>query len=342
MGCPHLPVFDPPQARFFDARPAVPDDIRPGDLAFVGMPSDTTHSSRIGTRFGPRALRHESTRLARRLRASGSDGLIDVRTGEHLRMWPCERVLDIGDAPIDPLDVRATTESIAAKTAAIVERGGLPVAVGGDHYNGYPACLGVSRALARQCPDRRFGYIQVDGHLDFGDRLPAWGTHNHATNARRVSELPNIERTNMVWIGIAGWVDGKDVEEIEAFGGRIFSAEEVHRIGAVEVARLALDHALRGCDRLYLSLDIDALDAGFLPGTGSVVHSELSARQYLDLLTVLSAAPLCGIDLVEVSPPLDPTGRSERIAARLLMEAVRRRLFEQLPNPVDHKWRAQD
>lgn len=330
-----LPTFESPAARFFGARPATPDEIQPGALAFLGMPSDATHSSRIGTRFGPRALRHESARLARGLRACGPGGLIDTRTGKHLRMVTPECLVDLGDAPIDPLDVEATTESIAALTAAVVDRGGLPVAVGGDHYNGYPACLGVSRALARQRPGERFGYIQVDGHLDFGDRLPAWGMHNHATNARRVSELPNIERANMVWIGIAGWVDGKDVEEIEAFGGRIFSAEEVHRIGAAEVARQALAHACRGCDRLYLSLDIDALDSGFLPGTGSVVHSELAPRQYLDLLTVLSNGPLCGVDLVEVSPPLDPTGRSERIAARLLLEAVRQHLFECLSDAVD-------
>jgi agmatinase len=79
---------------------------------------------------------------------------------------------------------------------------------------------------------------------------------------------------------------------------------------------------------VYVSLDIDALDSGFLPGTGSVVHSEITTRQYLDLLTTFSTAPLCGVDLVEVAPPLDPSGRSERIAARMLMEVLRERLFE--------------
>ena len=104
----------------------------------------------------------------------------------------------------------------------------------------------------------------------------------------------------------------------------------MHRLGPDEVARRALSHALRGCDRVYLSLDIDALDSGFLPGTGSIVHSEITPRQYLDLLTGLSAGPLCGIDLVEVAPPLDPSGRSERIAARLLMEVLREHIFERL------------
>jgi len=241
----------------------------------------------------------------------------DTRSGALYRLRPAASRIDVGDARIDPLDVAATMRAIADLTAAIADRGVLSVAVGSDHYNGYPAA--------------RIGFIQVDGHLDFGDRLAAWGTHNHATNARRVSELPNVELSSMVWIGIAGWVDGKDVAEIEVAGGLIFSAEDVHRLGAAEVGRRALAHALRGCEQVYLSLDIDALDAGFLPGTGSIVHSEITPRQYLDLLTTLSTAPLCGVDLVEVSPPLDPSGRSERIAARLLMEVLRERLLERLP-----------
>ena len=322
------PLFEAPVATFFGATRGTVDHVRDGTLAFVGMPSDATHSSRVGTRFGPRALRQESTRLVETLRAAGAQGLYDTRSGHRVRLRQATTHIDIGDARIDPLDVGATTRAIADLTGAIADRGGLPVAIGGDHYNGYPAALGVSESFMRRRPGQRIGFIQIDGHLDFGDRLAAWGPYNHATNARRVSELPNIDLARMVWIGIAGWVDGKDVEEIEQAGGLIFSAEDVHRIGAVEVARRALAHVLQGSDHVYLSIDIDALDAGFLPGTGSVVHSELTPRQYLDLLTTFSSAPLCGVDLVEVSPPLDPSGRSERIAARLLMEVLRERLFD--------------
>lgn len=320
--------FDGPAATFFDAPTGTLDQVRRDGVAFVGMPSDSTHSSRIGARFGPRALRHETRRLMESLRSEGQSGLFDLRMGKELRLHRDPAIVDLGDADIDPLDVAHTTRAIADLTAGVSERGALPVAIGGDHYNGYPACLGVSEALARQAPAARFGYIQVDGHLDFADRLGAWGRYNHATNGRRVSELPNVIRANMVWIGIAGWVDGTDVAEIEGFGGLIFSAEDVHRLGPAEVARGAIAHALRGCERLYLSLDIDALDSGFLPGTGSIVHSEVTPRQYLDLLTALAGAPLCGVDLVEVAPPLDPSGRSERIAARLLLEVLRDHIFE--------------
>ena len=319
-----LVPFRSPLRGFFGCRRGTRDELRPGDIGFVGMPSDATHSSRVGTRFGPRALRAATSALMARLaRDAEGEGLIDTRSGRLLELRDVARMVDLGDAAIDEMDVEATIEAIAGMTCAIAGRGALPVAIGGDHFNGYPACLGVSRALAASRPGARLGYVQVDGHLDYGDRLGAWGRYNHATNARRVSELPNVALSNMVWIGIAGWVDGADVAEIEEAGGLIFSAEDWHRLGSAEVARRALDHALAGCDQLYLTVDIDALDAGFLPGTGSIVHSEITPRHYLDLLGALSAAPLCGVDLVEVSPPLDPSGRSEEIAARILLEAIR-------------------
>ena len=119
----------------------------------------------------------------------------------------------------------------------------------------------------------------------------------------------------------------RSVTEIERFGGLIVTAEDWHSLGSREVARRAIAHALRGCHSLYLSIDVDALDAGFLPGTGSIVHSEITPRQYLDLLTGLSSAPICGVDFVEISPPLDPSGRTEEIAARLLLEALRPHLL---------------
>lgn len=318
--------FSSPVAHFFAGSAAKADELQPGDTAFIGVPSDATHTSRIGTRFGPRALRHETSAIVARLREEAGDKLVDLATGTDCVLGSDHALVDLGDAEIHPLDLGKTIRSIAGMTRDVVKRGALPVAIGGDHFNSYPACLGVSEALMEREPDARFGYIQIDGHLDFCDRLAAWGPFNHATNARRCSELPNIRRENMVWIGIAGWVDGNDVSEIEGFGGLIFSAEDVHRIGAREVARRAVAHALRDCDRLYLTIDVDALDSGFLPGTGSIVHSEITCRQYLDLLEIFAEAPLCGIDMVEVSPPLDPSGRSEAIAAQLLFEVLRPRL----------------
>jgi arginase family enzyme len=312
--------FSRPGARLFGAPAGDVDRVQKGQIGVVGMPSDWTHTSRIGTRLGPEALRRATSLLQEQ---QPSNECYDP----DLDLWTIPKedwVVDCGDALILSHDVSKTTEQIAAMTQAVTLKGGIPLALGGDHYNSYPACLGFSRALAMQDPAASFGFIQIDGHLDFSDRLGAWGKHNHATNARRISELPNIRLSNMVWIGITGWVDSAEVRLIEDQGGKIFSSADVHRLGPAEVARQALAHAMAGCEKLYLTIDIDAMDAGYLPGTGSIVHSGITPRQYYDILDVLSAAPLSGLDIVEVSPLLDPSGRTEILAAEMLFRILRR------------------
>ena len=322
------PVLRPPGPTLFDAPLASVDDVGADSVAVVGLPTDWTHSSRIGAREGPAALRQATTEIARDVLCEPGKTVIDVADQSRWQRGERTNVVDCGDAPIDAASVERTTQSIAAMTEAIRAQGATPLALGGDHYNSFPACLGYSRGLARRHPERRFGYIQIDGHLDFADRLGAWGTHNHATNGRRNSELPNIERANMVWIGITGWVDGDELSHIEGMGGKIFSSADVHELGAKEVARRAVAHATRGCESLYLSIDIDAMDAGFLPGTGSIVPSGITPRQYCELLDVIAQQDIDGIDIAEVAPSLDPSGRTERISAHLLFRVLRRRLLE--------------
>ncbi|MCP4193736.1 MAG: hypothetical protein GY768_24250 [Planctomycetaceae bacterium] len=169
--------------------------------------------------------------------------------------------------------------------------------------------------------------IQIDGHLDFSDRLGAWGHFNHATNGRRISELPNVVRENMVWIGVTGWVSGGELNLIEEMGGKVYSSGDVHRLGASKVAELAIEQATRGCESLYLSMDIDAMDAGYLPGTGSIVHSGITPKQYCDVLDVIAQHPIDGMDIAEVAPTLDPSGRTEAISAHLLYSVLRERLL---------------
>ncbi|NKB54854.1 MAG: hypothetical protein GKS00_00800 [Alphaproteobacteria bacterium] len=319
----------PPAPTLFNAPAASVEDLSPGTVGVVGMPMDWTHSSRIGARHGPRALRQATTELSNNLFNGSDERFYDPADQGSWQRRPDDNLLDCGDAPIDPASVERTTESIAVMTEAVRTRDAIPLALGGDHYNAFPACLGYSRGLATRHPNRKFGYIQIDGHLDFADRLGAWGTHNHATNGRRISELPNIEQANMVWIGITAWVDGSELETIEKMGGKVFSSTDVHNLGAGDVADRAVRHATRGCEHLYLSLDVDAMDAGFLPGTGSVVPSGITPRQYCQMLDVIAEkAPVDGIDIAEVAPSLDPSGRTERIAAHLLFRVLRNRILE--------------
>ena len=332
-----LPALKAPSATLFDAPSVRPEEVGRNRVGVVGMPSDWTHGSRIGTRLGPRALRRATTELLSMSLDRAVADYVDPDTDARLSIRRDGWIVDCGDAQIDPASVERTTEAIAGMTCAVRAGGSISLSLGGDHYNSYPACLGYSRALAEVEPEARFGYIQMDGHLDFSDTAGAWGALNHATNGRRISELPNIVRANMVWIGVTGWVDGGDLELIENMGGRVFSSGDVHRLGAETVARQAVAHAMRGVDRFYLSIDIDAMDAGFLPGTGSIVHSGITPGQYCRMLDILGAAPMDGLDIAEVAPSLDPSGRTERIAAQMLFRVLRNRMFASSPASADRQ-----
>ena len=314
----------------FACREGTPGSVPRQQIGVWGAPSDWTQSSRIGARFGPRALRSETSRLACQMAASFTQTWVDAATEKVWQRLAVPLMVDCGDAAIDPKDVDATTRAIADGTKAIVLAGGIPLVLGGDHYNSYPACLGYSEGLAVCDPGTQFGYIHIDGHLDFTDSLGAWGDKNHATNARRISELPNIRTANMVWIGTAGWVDSREVAQIEGMGGKVFSCGDVHRLGAAAVMRAAIAHATRGVSHLYATIDIDAMDAAYLPGTGSIVQSGITPRQYNQMLEVLATAPCDGLDIAETAPTLDPSGRSERIVARMLFTLLRRYLMNPL------------
>lgn len=321
--------LEPVMHTFFGCPESTPANVRPGTLGVWGAPSDWTHSSRIGARFGPKALRGETAKIARWLQQTGgAPGWIDPANRGLWKLRSETVLFDCGDAQIFPEDVERTTRSIADGTKAIRAAGGIPLVLGGDHYNSYPACLGYSEGLAFLDPEARFGYIHIDGHLDFTDSLGAWGDKNHATNARRVSELPNIDRAHMVWIGTSGWVDSRELALIEGFGGKVLSNTDVHAMGAAEAMKAALQHATREVDHLYVTIDIDAMDAAYLPGTGSIVQSGITPRQYQQMLEVLSAVRIDGIDIAETAPTLDPSGRSECIVARLLFTLLRRHLME--------------
>lgn len=321
--------LEPVVKTLFGCPQSLTTDVRAGTVGVWGAPSDWTHSSRIGARFGPKALRTETAAIGRTLRQSAAgDKWLDPTNGNCWALRSDAGLVDCGDAQIYPEDVVLTTRSIADGTRDIRAAGGVPLVLGGDHYNSYPACLGYSEGLAIRDPNARFGYIHIDGHLDFTDSLGAWGDKNHATNARRISELSNIDKSHMVWIGTSGWVDSRELALIESFGGKVLSNSDVHAMGATAVMQAALHHASRGVDYLYVTIDIDAMDAAYLPGTGSIVQSGITPRQYQQMLEVLATTHIDGMDIAETAPTLDPSGRSERIVARLLFTLLRNYLME--------------
>ena len=308
-----------PYPAFMGGELRTADDVEPGTFVTSGAPWDTEIGPRFGARHGPNGIRSGSQHLGERIRRAGDRDLVDVETGERLSPRLLDKVLDVGDFTMYPTDLLRSQESIAGGVAAVVRRGGFSMMFGGDHYTSYPSAIGWNRAKLEQNPDIRIGYVHFDGHLDFGDYTPQTGSLNSGTNARRISELPGFLRKNMAWIGMTCLVNADQFDEINAMGGVIFTAESIHELGAKEVARRASEHAMDGCDVIYCTLDIDIVDPGYLPGTGAADPSGVTPTQLRDMLSVLADYPLDGMDIMEVSPRLDPSGRSTSLAAEMAL-----------------------
>src|SRR5262249_48252899 len=137
-----------PAAATFLAAPRVElDQVAPGTVVVGGAPHDSTHTSRFGTRWGPRGIREGSLGFGRKLGNAAGAGLVEVATGARLRPRPDARLVDVGDFNVYPSDVMRTTDGIAGGVYEVVRRGGFSVCLGGDHYVGYPSCLGYCRAV---------------------------------------------------------------------------------------------------------------------------------------------------------------------------------------------------
>lgn len=272
------------------------------DACFVGVPLDTGTSNRPGTRLGPRQIRDESRMLRPFNMATGAA--------------PFERmqVADIGDVPVNTFDLKKSVGIIAEHYRAILGHGTVPLTLGGDHTLTWP----VLRAVAeRHGP---VALIHVDAHADTNEAM--FGEEAaHGCPFRRAWEEDLLRNERVVQIGLrgTGYAAG-DFDWGRAQGWTVVQAEALwHRSAAPLMDQV---RATVGDAPVYLSFDIDSLDPAFAPGTGTAEPGGLSSWQALEIVRGCAGLNLVGCDLVEVSPPYDPTGNTALLAANLLYEML--------------------
>jgi agmatinase len=297
------------------------------DFAAAGVPFDGTSSSRPGTAEGPLAIRQASSVLSSYLDSLGEHEMCDMRTGEEFR-YRRARVVDAGDLHVYQTDTLRTFRAVASEVRTIAESGTRLLVMGGDHSVTFPAFAGWRAAIARTHPVERIGFVQVDQHFDFGRCSAIHGPLYHGSNARRISELRGMAPSCFAFVGVGSVTRKDQVHDLIARGYHIVPARELQRRGAAAALAPTLAILKQRCDVVYLSIDIDVLDASVAPGTGNVTVGGLTSGELLDVVAALRSLPLGAIDVVEVAPRYDPTGRTAQIAARLLFEFVYRPLPE--------------
>jgi len=278
------------------------------DVAIVGAPFDDAVSHRPGARFGPRAIR------AATYHAGSPNSL-------QLGIEPFEwmDVVDAGDAPVIPANIERGHAVIRRKVLEVAQAGAIPIVLGGDHSITFPSASAVAEAVA----PRRIGMVHFDAHADAANST--WGVlASHGTPMRRLIESGAIDGRNFVQVGLRGyWPPPVTLDWMQRHGLRVHFMTEIEERGAEAVVADAIAEALDGPELIYLSIDIDVIDPGMAPGTGTPEPGGMLSRELLRAIRqIVAAVELAGMDVVEVAPAYDVSEITAAVAHRCVMEAI--------------------
>ncbi len=272
------------------------------DIALIGVPWDGGTTNRAGARHGPREVRNMSSL---------------IRKVHHVsRIAPYElcRIADLGDAPVNPIDLKDSLARIERFFAKVHAAGAAPLSVGGDHL----VTLPIFRAIAAEAP---VGMVHVDAHSDTNDSYFGGNKYTHGTPFRRAIEEGLLDPRRTVQIGIRGSIySDQDMAFAEKSGIRIMYMEEFARIGVEKAIAIARRTVGRG--PTYVSFDVDGLDPVYAPGTGTPEIGGLTTLEAQQLIRGLRGLNLIGGDVVEVSPPFDPSGNTALVGATMMFEIL--------------------
>lgn len=229
---------------------------------------------------------------------------------------------DLGDLQLPTMNGSEAHRRMEDAARRAFSQNTFPIFIGGDH-----GCTGsIIRGFAAARPETRLALISIDAHLDVREYDDA-ASLSSGTPFRRALETAVLEGSRTAMIGLRPLANSRYyLDWARANGIVLLDVSDVAERGARELARESLQKLMVGADALYLSIDMDAIDAAFAPGVSAPGAGGLTAREAIDLIGEIASHPLLvGADIMELSPPYDLDGRTARLAARLLLEVVARR-----------------
>jgi agmatinase len=287
-----------------------PGSYADADVVIVGAPFDGGTSHRPGTRFGPAAIRqacylpHDGSRPSLALRVDGLRDLV---------------VRDAGDVEMFSGDVERSLGALESAVHAVASAGAIPVVLGGDHSIALPDVTGV----ARRHGFGRVSVVHFDAHADTG-HITFGSLYGHGQPMRRLIESGAVHGDRFLQIGLRGyWPGPETLEWMAERGMRSYEMTEVVARGLDACLSEAFAIATDGCDAVFLSVDVDVVDPGMAPGTGTPEPGGLTSRQLLDAVRrCCYELPVVGVDVVEVAPPYDHADITAYLGNRVVLEAL--------------------
>ena len=287
-----------------------PETYAGADVIVIGAPIDSGTSYRSGAKMGPQAIR-------------GTDYLGHDGERPHLtfRVDPLKdlKIFDAGDLLMNGGDLVASLKLLEDATEKISRAGAIPVVLGGDHSIASADVAGIAHHRGMG----KISMIHFDAHADTGaDQFGA--LVGHGTPMRRLIDTGAVRGDRFLQLGLRGyWPDDATLKRMRDQGMRSYEMTEIHHRGMDTVLNESFAILTDGCDGVFLSVDIDVVDPGMAPGTGTPEPGGMTSRELLEAVRrICSELPIVGIDIVEVAPAYDSSDITALLANRVILEAL--------------------
>ena len=286
------------------------DDLGEADAVIVGAPLDWGTTYRPGARFGPRAIRD-----ADYLDLNGARPHLDTGIDPLAAL----SVVDIGDIHLVPGYMESSIERIRRTVASVAKSGSVPIVLGGDHTITFPDAGGVADVVGHG----DIALIHFDAHADTADTHYGM-LHGHGTPMRRLIESGAVPGHRFVQIGLRGYWPPPDVVKwMGEQGMTSYFMSEITERGLSAVVDDAVSHAATGAKGVFVSVDVDVVDPGSAPGTGTPEPGGITPRELLDTVRRLGRElEVVGADVVEVAPAYDTANVTALMANRVVLELL--------------------
>ena len=288
----------------------VPKSYAGLDVVIVGAPIDSGTSHRSGAKFGPQAIRmgdylpHDGERPHLALRV---DALKELK------------IADAGDLMMPPGNLETSLQVLKDATEKISRAGAIPVVLGGDHSIASADVAGIAEHRGKG----KISMIHFDAHADTG-ALQMGALVGHGTPMRRLIEAGYVRGDRFLQLGLRGyWPDDDTLNWMRDQGMRSYEMTEIHHRGLNTVLDESFRTLTDGCDGVFLSVDIDVVDPGMAPGTGTPEPGGMTSRELLEAVRrICLELPVVGIDVVEVAPAYDSADITAILANRVVLESL--------------------
>ena len=298
-------------------------DLKPGMVAVAGVTYDQSSTSRVGSRFGPRSMRETSS-------ASSSvyPGVAfrEITTNERMEFGPDVGLVDLGDLNVYPADWPRTDVALRRAAYEIARRGAFPVFLGGDNFINSAMVQGYRDAVVAN-GGKRIGYLQLSRHLDLGTEDPIWGKVWRGSTARRIIDMGVVDPRNMAWVGPHGYVRAEEWAYARELDLTVFTLQDVRGQGILSATRQALDVAGKGCDGIYVSVDLDVVDGSYTAGTAAPNLDGVTDVEFIDAMEVLRDPRVGAVGMVGVVPTVELFKQTtEQMATVAVMQIIAPRM----------------